>query len=105
MTDRSHPPSHPPLPPMAPDAERLAGLVFELASQLHIERMRRLALETALARVGVIAPGQADALAEDAAVLARSRAELEVSMRKLMRILSESDDPKAPLRGEVPAPR
>ncbi|ASG25318.1 MULTISPECIES: hypothetical protein [Nitrospirillum] len=101
MTDRSYPP----LPPMAPDAERLTGLVFELASQLHIERTRRLALETVLARVGVIAPGQADALAEDAAVLARSRAELEVSMRKLMRILSESDDPKAPLRGEVPAPR
>ena len=87
-----------------PDTERLAGLVFELASQLHAERSRRMALEIALERAGLLAPGAADALGEDPALLARSRAGLDRSMRGLMRILTEAADPRAPLRGEAKTP-
>jgi hypothetical protein len=85
----------------SPDPERLAGLLFELASQLHVERTRRIALETALERAGLLEPGAADALAEDPALLARAREGLDRSMQGLMRILTEADDPRAPLRGEA----
>jgi hypothetical protein len=86
----------------SPDNERLAGLVFELASQLHIERTGRIALETALERAGLLAPGAAQALADDPALLALAREGLDRSMRGLMRILTEAADPRAPLRGEAP---
>lgn len=85
-----------------PDNERLAGLAFELASQLHVERTRRLALETVLERAGLLKPGVIDALAEDPALLVRTREGLDRSMHGLMRIITESADPRAPLRGEAP---
>lgn len=93
----------PPLPPMRPDVDRLTGLVFELAAQLHVERTQRLALETALERAGMLTPGAAAALAGDAGLLSRSRAELEASMRKLMRVLGDDPDPRTPLSADVPA--
>lgn len=90
--------------PEAPlDRERLAGLVFELAAQLHVERAQRIALEVALERAGVIAPGVLDALAEDSAYRARAQAGLDTSMHKLLRVLAEGDDPRTPLRHEAPA--
>lgn len=92
----------PPLPPMQPDIGRLTGLVFELAAQLHIERTRRLALETALERAGGLPPGAVDALADDTAFLSGSRAALEASMRKLLRVLGDDPDPRTPLSGDVP---
>lgn len=92
--------------PQAPlDAERLAGLVFELASQLHVERARRVALELALERAGVLATGAAEALATDDEYRRRAGAGLDEAMRKLMRVLAESEDPRAPLRHEAPAGR
>lgn len=93
----------PTLPPMQPDIGRLTGLVFELAAQLHIERTRRLALERALERAGGLVPGAVDALADDAPLLTRSRAELEVSMRKLLRVLGDDPDPRTPLSGDAPS--
>ncbi|MCA3255659.1 MAG: hypothetical protein INF91_08600 [Alphaproteobacteria bacterium] len=82
-------------------ADRLAGLLFELAAQLHVERTRRLALETALARSGVLQVGSGEALADDPELLAAARAELDRSMERLMRILAEQGDAKAPLRAEA----
>ncbi len=93
----------PTLPPMQPDIGRLTGLVFELAAQLHIERTRRLALETALERAGTLSSGAIEALADDAPLLARSRRELEASMRKLLRVLGDDPDPRTPLSGDVPS--
>jgi hypothetical protein len=81
------------------DAERLAGLVFELASQLHAERVHRLALESALVRAGVVPEAALQAAAEDPALRERSRREVEESVARLMRVITESADPRAPLRG------
>ncbi|MGQ0385134.1 MAG: hypothetical protein ACT4UP_10695 [Gammaproteobacteria bacterium] len=88
---------------VAPDGDRLAGLVFELASQLHVERARRLALEAALQRSGVIDRASIDALASDPGFQDGSRAALEESIRRLMRVLAEGRDPRRPLvdRGEA----
>ena len=60
-------------------------------------------LDSALERAGLLGEGAADILAEDPALLARSRQGLDRSMRGLMRILTESDDPRAPLRAEAPS--
>jgi hypothetical protein len=82
----------------SPDPERLAGLVFELASQLHIERTQRIALEIALARAGAVNPGDVEKLAGDAELRRRTAAELDASMAKLMRVLTEHADERRPLR-------
>lgn len=84
------------------DTESLAGLVFELASQLHIERTRRMALEAALRRAGVLSEAAVDEMGSDPAFRQRTQRALEKAMRKLMRVLTESPDPRAPLRLQAP---
>jgi hypothetical protein len=81
------------------DAERLAGLVFELAAQLHAERLHRLALEHALVAAGVLPDAALQDSAADPALRERSRREVEASVARLMRVITESADPRAPLRG------
>ncbi len=89
----------PPPPFGAPSLEQLTALVFELASQLHVERARRLALQAALEDAGFLASGALDAAAS-AAVRARAAAALDQAMRGMMRVLTENDDPRRPLRAE-----
>lgn len=91
------------LPDTTPDPERLAGLLFELASQLHVERAQRIALELVLERAGVIQPGTVESLADDPEYRSRAQQGLDTAMHKLLRVLAESDDPRAPLRHEAPA--
>jgi hypothetical protein len=81
-----------------PEGDKLAALIFELASQLHVERVRRLALETAMIRAGLISETGLESLADDDAFIARSRAALDEAMDKLMRVLTENADPRMPLR-------
>jgi hypothetical protein len=84
------------------DADRLAGLVMELASQLHIERQRRMALEHVLAEKGVVDAAALERLADDPKFLAAARVELDRSLRQMLRIVTESGDKQAPLRAEAP---
>lgn len=86
----------------AADLDRLAALVFELSSQLHIERHRRMALERALVARGALTQGDLDALAENKDFLDAARAEADASLRKLLRILAEGGDRQGPLRPEAP---
>ena len=78
--------------PTVPDTNRLSGLVFELSSQLHAERMHRIALEAALMRAGVLTPSALERMAEDEAVRASSRRAVEESVARLMRVLTETQD-------------
>ena len=86
------------------DSSKLAALIFELASQLHIERSRRLALEAVLVRRGVLAAAEIDALGEDAAYRRQASEAADLAVRKLLLLLCESDDARAPLRAEAPEP-
>ena len=89
-----------------PDVDRLAALVFDLAAQLHIERQRRMALETALVKSGTVEESALVALADDEAFLAQSRAALDAAQARLFTILEERGDRRAPLRAQsrsVPA--
>lgn len=83
-------------------ADTLAQLVMDLGAQLHVERQARLALEEALLRQGTLPAGAIEALAEDPDFLARARAELDRSMARLMRIMTEDGDRFGPLRAEAP---
>jgi hypothetical protein len=84
----------------APDLDRLAAVVFELAAQLHVERQRRMALETLLVAKGFAPAAELEALAEDPRFLVTTRAAADRSLRKIMRILTEDGDKRRPLRGE-----
>lgn len=83
--------------------DKLAGLIFELASQLHEERARRQALETVMAEDGLDL-ARVDALVDDTAFRDRSREGADASIRRLLRILQEDGAPEGPLRAEAPAP-
>jgi len=85
------------------DNSKLAGLVFELASQLHMERARRLALEAALASRGMVTYAEIEAAGDVAAFREQVSAAADLSIRKLLRVLSDSADERVPLRAEAPA--
>lgn len=85
-------------PTEAPDRRQLAGLVFELASQLHVERAQRAALQAALERAGVLEPAALETVAAEAATQRQSRRMLEESIARLLRVLTEDVDPRRPLR-------
>jgi hypothetical protein len=82
------------------DSATLGALILELASQLHIERARRLALEAALADAGVVAPATIEKIGEQAALREQAAKAADQSIRKLLRVLSDSKDERVPLRAE-----
>jgi hypothetical protein len=82
------------------DNATLGALIFELASQLHIERTRRSALEAALAHAGVLTPAQIEKTGEESAFREQAALAADQSIRKLLRVLSESKDERTPLRAE-----
>jgi len=81
--------------------DRLAALLMELAAQLHAERQRRMALEEALVRRGLLTREEVEALGGDAAFLGASQAALDANLRRLMRIMAEAGDARGPLRAEA----
>ncbi len=81
------------------DNVALAALIFELASQLHIERTRLLALQAALEASGVCVPAAIEAASESTAFRAIAVNSADASIRKLLRVLSESSEKRVPLRG------
>ena len=80
----------------------LAALVMDLAAQLHIERQRRLALETVLHRAGLVDLDAMAVLVDDPAFRSEAAASLDRSLSRLMRIMTEHGDRTGPLREEAP---
>lgn len=83
------------------DNARLAALVFELASQLHVERARRLALEATLSRLGVLEVSQIEAAASDLAYRQQTSQLADQAIRRLLEVLTESGDERKPLRARA----
>jgi hypothetical protein len=79
----------------------LAALLFELASQLHIERTQRLALQAALTSKGIITSVAIEAVDADAAFREELGNAADQSVSKLLRVLSESLDERVPLRSQA----
>lgn len=78
--------------PQAPGNAALTALLLELASQLHVERARRIALELAMARAGTLAPDATARLADDPEFRRLTRAALDDAMARLMRVVTESGE-------------
>lgn len=83
--------------------DQLAGLVLELAGQLHAERARVLAVEQVLLDAGVTDRAALDRVAAEPSVRQRSAEELDRSLRGLLRVLIEDDDARTPLRPDLEA--
>jgi hypothetical protein len=86
----------------ANDVDKLAGLVFELASQLHVERQQRMALEELLVRGGLVDRSQLAVLVSDASFGAVVGEELDRSQQRFLDVLIETDDARRPLRPTGP---
>ena len=84
--------------------DTLAELLFELASQLHVERTRRMALEAALQQRGLLQAADIEAAGADASAAQQACEAADHSIQALLAILSESSDLRAPLRSQAPAP-
>jgi hypothetical protein len=84
------------------DNSKLGSLVLELASQLHIERTRRLALEVALTQRGIVKPSDIDAASVSPIFRGEAEQAADLAIRKLLRVLSQSPDERVPLRAESP---
>jgi hypothetical protein len=82
----------------APDTQRLASLIFELSSQLHAERLHRLALEAALVRAGVLTPASLKETENDSTLRECGLRAVEDSVAGLIRALTERNDVRTPLR-------
>ena len=82
------------------DNATLGALVLELASQLHVERTRRFALEAALADAGLVTAAAIEKTGEQAALREQAAEAADQSIRKLLRVLSDSKDERVPLRAE-----
>lgn len=80
--------------------DQLAGLVLELAGQLHVERTRISALEHALDTAGVLDRSALDAAAADPALAEITVEQLDRSLAGLVRVMTEGDDARGPLRGD-----
>ncbi|MFK7958599.1 MAG: hypothetical protein AB8B96_21080 [Lysobacterales bacterium] len=91
------------LPKTPLDNERLASLVIELASQLHVERAKRLALECALEDAGTLPKDWAKDWQPDMRHEERCQQSLDSAMGRLMKIMSEDTNPRTPLRHEAAA--
>jgi hypothetical protein len=83
-----------------PAVDLMAGLIFELAAQLHEERAALVALEAALVRAGVLGSTSVAEAARLPSARADASARLDRSVASLLRILSERDDARAPLAGD-----
>lgn len=88
-----------PLPIPDLDSRRLAELVLELARQLHVERVRRLALEQHLADTGQLDAAGLERLLENPDFRRRAEAAADAGVAALVDIMTEPDDPRRPLRG------
>ena len=84
-----------------PDLDKAVALVFEVAAQLHVERQRRIALETLLEDKCLVTAAEMEALKDDNMFLETARHALNDSLRKLMRILTERGNEMGPLRAEA----
>jgi hypothetical protein len=85
-----------------PSISQLTGLLFELAAQLHVERARRMALEAALLRAGLIAAADIELAGAAPDEQAAATAAADQYVRRLLRVLSDSTDERQPLRAEAP---
>ena len=82
----------------APTLAQLTAAVFELASQLHVERICRMALEDALKNL--LADGSIDVAAAEPGFRPRSLAAADAAIAALLRAIADAEDPSPEIYAE-----
>lgn len=85
-----------------PQLDRVVGLVWQLAAELHVADHRCRALEALLVRHGALAEGELDGFVpegEEGAWLDGAR---DGRVRRLLRVVGGDGPPEHPLRDEAP---
>lgn len=83
--------------------DRVVGLVWQLAQEVHVVRQRVLALEALLVERGSLADGELAAFRPNAAAQAGLDADGAALMERLIRTISETDDHRSPMRDQFTA--
>lgn len=81
-----------------PEMDRVVSLVWQLAQELHVTRRRVLVLEDALTASGALRAGALDRHEPDAAVREALDADGDALLERLVRVLTEEDDHRTPMR-------
>lgn len=80
--------------------DRLASLVWQLAQELSVARARTLALESLLVEKGVLADGELSESRPRVRGQQAIDADRDALLDRLVRVLTETDDHRVPLRGQ-----
>lgn len=100
----THLPANPPGPEFTyfPDGQgdRMAALVWQLAQELHVTRQRLLHLEQLLVDDGTLRAGQLDEYVPAPEHADRMAADGTAMVDRLIRVLAETDDRRAPMRAQ-----
>ena len=78
--------------------DRVVGLVWQVAQEVHVVRQRLLALESLLASKGVMDEGELSGFIPNEAAAQGLEEDGVALMERLIRTISESDDHRAPMR-------
>lgn len=84
-----------------PQLDRAVGLVFQLASELHVTTQRLHALEALLTDAGLLEEGSLDAFQPDEAQDAALGQVRDAMMARLLRVVTEDGPATHPLRNEL----
>jgi hypothetical protein len=83
--------------------DRVLGLVWQLAQEVHVSRQRLLALEALLASKDVVSAGELSAYVPDEQTQQNLTADGDLFMERLIRTIAEKDDHRAPMRDQFSA--
>lgn len=80
------------------ETDTVVSLVWQLAQELHVTRQRLLVLEDVLAESGVLGPDAVEEHTPKSATRVRLAQDKERLLGRLVRVLTETDDHRAPMR-------
>lgn len=80
------------------ETDTVVSLVWQLAQELHVTRQRLLVLEDVLAESGVLGTDAVEEHAPGSAARVRLAQDKERLLGRLVRVLTETDDHRAPMR-------
>ena len=80
------------------ETDTVVSLVWQLAQELHVTRQRLLVLEDVLAESGVLGTDAVEEHTPGSAARVRLAQDKERLLGRLVRVLTETDDHRAPMR-------
>jgi hypothetical protein len=83
--------------------DRVLGLVWQLAQEIHVTRQRLLSLEAVLVSKNLLSAGELSAFSPDESSQQHLTADGKQFMERLIRTIAEKDDHRSPMRDQFSA--